>query len=106
LDDANSFLIIEYHFYINDDHKHDSYFVQHYLQKHWIYMVEEVYAPSIHFVWSDGYASQFKSHKPWYFVGHYPNLTSGCAMIWSFFGMGHGKGAHDGPRVVIKWFLW
>jgi hypothetical protein len=69
-------------------------------------MVEKGYAPSIHFVWLDGCAGQFKSHKPWYFVGHYPNLTCGCAMIWSFFGMGHGKGAHDGPRVAIKWFLW
>jgi len=40
------FLIIEYHVYINDDHKHDSYFVQYCLQKHWTYMVEEGYAPS------------------------------------------------------------
>jgi hypothetical protein len=29
LNDAIFFLIIEYHFYISDDHKHDSYFVQH-----------------------------------------------------------------------------
>jgi len=54
-------------------------------------MVEEIYAPSTHFVWSNGYVGQFKSHKPWYFVGHYPNLIGGCVMIWSLFGMGHGK---------------
>jgi hypothetical protein len=26
-------------------------------------------------------------------------------MIWSFFGIGHRKGAHDGTRTVIKQFL-
>ncbi len=72
----------------------------------WTYMVEKGYAPSTHFVWSNSYTCQFKSQKPWYFVGCYPNLINGCAMIWSFFGIGHGKGAHDGASVVIKQFLW
>jgi hypothetical protein len=61
-------------------------------------MVDRGYAPFIHFFWLDNYVGQFKSHKPWYFVGCYPNLTSG----WSFFGIGHRKGAHDGANVVIK----
>ncbi len=26
-------------------------------------------------------------------------------MIWSFFNSGHGKGFHDGTRVVVKRFL-
>jgi len=68
-------------------------------------MVDRGYAPSTHFVWSNSYAGQFKSHKPWYFVGCYLNLTGGCVMIWSFFKIGHGKGAHDGARAIIKWFL-
>jgi hypothetical protein len=68
-------------------------------------MVDRGYAPSIHFIWLDNYVGQFKSHKPWYSVGCYSNLTSGCAMIWSFFGIGHRKGAHDGDKVVIKQFL-
>jgi len=46
-----------------------------------------------------------KSHKPWYFVGHYLNLIGGCAMIWSFFGTGYGKRVHDGVGAIIKWFL-
>jgi hypothetical protein len=25
--------------------------------------------------------------------------------MWSFFGSGHGKGPHDGARVVVKRFL-
>ncbi len=70
-----------------------------------MYMVDKGYAPSTHFVWSNGYEGQFKSHKPWYFVGCYPNLIGGCVMIWSSFGIGHGKGAHDGARAIIKWFL-
>jgi hypothetical protein len=68
-------------------------------------MVEKK-CPSIDFFLLDGCVSQFKLHKAQYFVGHYPNLTSGCAMISSFFGTGHGKGAHDGIGVVIKSFLW
>jgi hypothetical protein len=27
-------------------------------------------------------------------------------MICFFFGIGHGKGAYDGARAIIKWFLW
>jgi hypothetical protein len=27
-------------------------------------------------------------------------------MIWSLFGSGHGKGAHDGVGVVVKRFFW
>jgi hypothetical protein len=68
-------------------------------------MVEEGYASFTHFVWSNGYASQFKSHESWYFVGRYLNLTCGCVMIWTFFGTCHGKKAHDGVGAIIKWFL-
>jgi hypothetical protein len=32
-------------------------------------------------------------------------MTNAYKMIWSFFGSGHGKGPHDGARVVIKRFL-
>jgi hypothetical protein len=53
-------------------------------------------------VWSDGCASQFKSSKPWYFVSRYLNMIGGCKMMWSFFRSGHGRGPHDGARVVIK----
>jgi hypothetical protein len=68
-------------------------------------MVDKRYAPSTHFVWLGNCACQFKSHKPWYLVGRYPNLTSGCVMIWSFFGINNGKGTHDGAGAIIKWFL-
>jgi len=84
LNDEDSYLITEYQFYITDNHKHNSYFVQHCLQKHWIYMVDRGYAPSTHFVWSIGYVGQFKSHKPWYFVGCYLNLTCGCEKLVLF----------------------
>jgi hypothetical protein len=56
-------------------------------------MVDRRYAPSSHFVWLDEYVGQFKSLKPWHFMGCYHNLTSGCVMIWSFFGIGHRKRA-------------
>ncbi len=73
--------------------------------EHWIYMVDRRYAPSIHCFLLDNYVGQFKSHKPWYFVGFYSNLTSGCVTTWFFFGIGDGKGAHDGTKAVMKQFL-
>jgi hypothetical protein len=72
---------------------------------HWQHMVEHGYAPQWHWVWSDGCAFQFKNSKHWYFVSRYPNMIRGCRMIWSFFNSGHGKGFHDGTRVVVKRFL-
>lgn len=68
-------------------------------------MVESRHAPKWHFVWSDGYATQFKSSKPWYFVTKYLALSKGCNMIWCCFGRGHGKGPCDGAGVVVKKFI-
>jgi hypothetical protein len=68
-------------------------------------MVDHEYAPQWHWVWSDGFASQFKSNKPWFFVSRYPSMTRGYQILWSFFGSGHGRGPHDGARVVVKRFL-
>jgi hypothetical protein len=92
----------EYHFYILDDKKHDFKFVQHCFKLHWSHIVQNDYAPTSHWVWFDGCASQFKSTKPWFFVSKYPNMTNGCKTTWNFFGSGHGKGLHDGDGVVIK----
>ena len=54
-----------------------------------------------HWVWSDGAASQFKARRPFYFVARYGTLT-GIRMTHHFFGLGHGKGEHDGAGAVIK----
>ncbi len=56
-------------------------------------------------MWSDGCATQFKSNKPWFFVSRYISMIRGCQILWSFFGSGHGKGPHDGARVVVKIFI-
>jgi hypothetical protein len=100
--DEDSKILIEYHFYILDDHKPDSKFVQHCFGLHWKYISDKGLSPRWHYVWFDGCASQFKSSKAWYFVSRYPNMTSGCKMMWSFFGSGHGKGSHDGVGVITK----
>lgn len=96
---------MEYHFYISDDKKHDSYFVQHCLQLHWDSLTEGGFRPRNHWIWSDGCAGQFKSRIPWYFVSRYPEITNGCACMWSFFGSGHGKGPHDGAGALLKCFI-
>lgn len=46
----------ENHFYISNDKKNDSEFVQHYFKLHWQYMVDHGYAPQWHWVWNDGCA--------------------------------------------------
>jgi hypothetical protein len=66
--DEDSKTLTKYDFYISNDHKHNSKFVQHCFKLHWGYMVEQGYAPQWHWVWSDGSASQFKSSKPRCFV--------------------------------------
>ena len=97
--------IMEYHFYISDDKKHDSYFVQHCLMLHWDSLVDGGFTPKNHWIWSDGCAGQFKSRIPWYFVSRYPEITEGCNCMWSFFGSGHGKGPHDGAGAVLKRYI-
>lgn len=96
---------MEYHFYISDDKKHDSYFVQHCLQLHWDSVLEGGFTPRNHWIWSDGCAGQFKSRIPWYFVSRYPEITNGHNCMWSFFGSGHGKGPHDGAGAVLKRYI-
>jgi hypothetical protein len=68
--------------------------------------VKQGYPPQWHWVWNNGCAAQLKSSKPWYFVSEYPNLIWGCKMLWNFFWDNHGKGPHDGARVVVKRFFW
>ena len=82
------------HYYISDDKKHDSLFVQHCLMLHWRWLNDNGQPPSEHWVFSDGCAGQFKGATAMYFVARYPSLTGGCSMIWNYFATGHGKGTH------------
>lgn len=88
---ANGGLIKHTHYYISDDKKHDSLFVQHCLLGHWDWVLSTSFRPTEHWVYSDGCAGQFKGSRAMYFVARYPGLT-GCTMRWNFFGSGHGKG--------------
>jgi hypothetical protein len=103
--DEDNYTVMKYHFYISDDPTHDSAFVQHCLQLHWQYVVDSGVKPKQHWIWSDGCSSQFKSKVPWFFISRYPDITGGCACLWSFFGSGHGKGPHDGAGAVVKRFI-
>jgi hypothetical protein len=47
-DDESTKNIMQYHFYISDDKKHDNYFVQHYLEMHRDYVVEGGLNPTSH----------------------------------------------------------
>jgi hypothetical protein len=102
--DEDSKILTEYHFYFSDDCKHDSKFVQHCFGLHWRYISEGL-SPRWHYAWSNGCANQFKSSKPWYFVSRYPNMISGCKMMWNFSRSGHGKGPHDGVGTIINQFI-
>jgi hypothetical protein len=90
-----------YQFYISDDKLHDSFFVQH-----WDSMVGASFIPRNHWIWSDRCSGQFKSRIPWFFVARYPEITGAqCNCMWSFFGLGHGKGPHDGAGAVLKHYI-
>jgi hypothetical protein len=52
--DEETRTLTQYHFYVSNDRKHDSEFVEHYFKLHWQHMVEQRYAPKWHFVWLDG----------------------------------------------------
>lgn len=58
----------ETHYYISDDRTHDTDFAQHCLMLHWRWMQSKGDSPSMHYVFSDGCAGQFKSAKAMYFV--------------------------------------
>ena len=94
-------IIKQMHFYISDDKKHDTLFVQHCFLLCDQWLKDQGLNFKKHWVWSDGAASQFKAARPFYFVARYYQLT-GTEMTWNFFGSGHGKGEHDGAGAVIK----
>jgi len=48
LEDKSTRNIMQYHFYISDDRKQNSYFVQHCLQMHWEFVLEEGFTPKNH----------------------------------------------------------
>jgi len=62
--DEDSFILIDYHFYISNDCKHDSEFVQHCFKLHWGYIFYQGFQPTWHYVWFDGCVNQFKFSKP------------------------------------------
>lgn len=97
--------IMRHHFYICDDKTHDSYFVQHCLFLHWEDIVKDGFKPKQHQIWFNGHGFQFKRKIPFYFVNHYPYLIGGCNCMWSFFGLSHGKGPHDGVGAILKRFI-
>ena len=105
VDDESTRNITTYHFYISDDMKYDSYFVQHCLLLHWKSVVQGSFTSKHHWIWSDGCANQFKSRVPWYFVARYLEITSGCSCMWSFFGTCHGKGPYDRAGAVLKRYI-
>ena len=62
----NRHVIKEYHFYISDDHTHDTHYVQHCfdiiygsLKTHGVVMNE-------HWIWSDGCAGKYKSSRSFF----------------------------------------
>ncbi len=50
-------LLNEYHYYILDDSAHDTLFVQHYFELHWLHLTSRGFYSNNHLVWSDGYAT-------------------------------------------------
>jgi hypothetical protein len=107
--DPQSFQVSkEVHYYISDDKTHDNLFLQHTFTLHWGYMKSKGCFQKQHLVWNDGCFTQFKCVKAWYFVAHYPRLTTcdqrpkGVQLCWNYFALGHGKGEVDGVVALLK----
>jgi len=96
LNDEDSKIVMNYHFYIFDDKIHDSYFVQHCVHLHWEDLVKGGFKRKQHWIWSNGCSFQFKNKIPLYFVSHYFHSTCRCICTWSFFSSRHKEGPHDG----------
>jgi hypothetical protein len=60
-----------YYYYVSDDPKHDSLFVQHCLNIQWTSLKESGRLPTWHIVWSDGCAAQFKYATAWFYVSKF-----------------------------------
>ncbi len=90
--DGKFHILIEYHFYICHDQKHDKC-------KSDILSLFITISNCIGNIW-------WIINMPWFFVSRYPNMIGGCKMMWNFFGSSHGKGLHDGAKVVVKRFFW
>lgn len=87
-----TWLLKEIHFYILDDGKHDTLFVQYCLLLHWNQMTKGGFTPTQHYVWSDGCVKQFKSAWPFYFVSRYLEVMGDVACYGLFLGLVMGKG--------------
>ena len=60
-------MIKEYHFYISDDHTHDTRFVQHCIEKNFNDSLKSRKVKfNEHWIWSDGCAGQFKSSRSFF----------------------------------------
>ena len=65
----NRDVIKEYHFYISDDHTHDTHFVQHCIEKNFYDSLKSRKVEFIeHWIWSDGCAGQFKSSRSFFIM--------------------------------------
>lgn len=70
-DPTSNRLKTDYFYYVSDDPKHDSLFVQYCLNLHWTVIKAWGKAPRRHTVWSDGCTVQFKGATAWYYVARY-----------------------------------
>ena len=88
----NRHVIKEYHFYISDEHTHDTRFVQHCFER----IYDSLKACGIKLnensIWSDGFILLIVP----------PSKKKNIRHCWNFFEIGHGKGEHDGARACVK----
>ena len=97
----NRHVIKEYHFYISDDRTHDTHFLQHSYDKIYDSLKGHGIKVDKHWIWSDGYAGQFKYSQSYFWLCclHKKNHIKNC---WNFFEIRHAKGDHDGAGACIK----
>ncbi|KAL3688384.1 hypothetical protein R1sor_014693 [Riccia sorocarpa] len=71
------------HFFISDDRKHDSFFVQYAFGLLHNWCEEKAIEFEHHWVWSDGAPTQFKNSTNFFFVARYVDQTFACILLAS-----------------------
>ncbi len=101
-------ILKEVHYYISNEKKRNTLFVQHAFKLHWEFLKSKGCQPKQPIVQNDSCFGQFKNARAWYFLGRYHNLIVsahlplGYQILWNYFAIGHGKGEVDGACALLK----
>lgn len=94
-------IVIEYHFYISDDHSHLIEFLQGCFQLYYGNLRERYIRYNQYVICLENCTSQFKNARIFYRLSRM-HVRIGVHHFWNFSEVGHGKGEHNGASACVK----